>query len=185
MAVVTPLRTETARDLAHELLAGMPERWRHTAGVARRAEEVAVTIGDDDSDLLVAAAWLHDIGYAEPVRDSRFHPLDGARYLRWHGWPDRLAALVAHHSGACFVAEVRGLSLAEFPREESPLADALTYADQTIGPGGRSMTVPDRIADMLSRHGQDSPNALAHPRRCPYLLAVADRVTARLRPRPV
>jgi putative nucleotidyltransferase with HDIG domain len=180
MAVVTPLRRYAAQDLAHELLADLPGRWRHTAGVARRAEEVAATIGDDDADLLVAAAWLHDIGYAEPVRDSGFHPLDGGRYLRRHGWPDRLAALVAHHSGACFVAEVRGLSLADFPHEESPLADALTYADQTIGPDGRSMSVPERIADMLARHGPDSPNAVAHPRRGPYLLAVADRVTSRL-----
>lgn len=177
---MTPLRVDTARDLADELLAGLPRRWRHTAGVARRAEEVAPTIGDDDPALLVAAAWLHDIGYAEPLRDTGFHPLDGARYLRRHGWPDRLAALVAHHSGARFVAEVRGLSLAGYPREESPLADALTYADQTVGPDGRTMSVPDRIADMLSRHGPDSFNAAADPRRAPYLLAVADRVTSRL-----
>lgn len=180
MAVVTPLRADAARDLASELLAGLPERWAHTAGVARRAEEVAATIGDDDADLLVAAAWLHDIGYADTVRDSGFHPFDGGRYLLRKRWPDRLGALVAHHSGAHFVAEVRGLPPTEFPREVSPLADALTYADQTIGPHGRTMSVPDRIADMLSRHGPDSPNALAHPRRGPFLLAVAHRVEARL-----
>lgn len=172
---------ETARELARELLGDRSQRWQHTEGVARRAAEVAGTIGHDDPELLVAAAWLHDIGYADALRDTGFHPLDGGRYLRLHGWPDRLAALVAHHSGACFVAEVRGLSLAEFAREESPLADALTYADQTIGPDGRTMTVPDRLADMLSRHGADSPNARAHAERGPFLLAVADRVTARMR----
>jgi hypothetical protein len=148
--------------------------------VARRAEEIAATIGDDDADLLVAAAWLHDIGYADLLRDTGFHPLDGGRYLRRNGWPDRLGALVAHHSGACFVAEARGLSLAEFDREASPLADALTYADQTVGPDGRTMAVPDRIADMLSRHGSDSPNARANARRGPFLLAVAGRVQDRL-----
>jgi putative nucleotidyltransferase with HDIG domain len=178
MAVMT--RTQAAREFAHELLAGMPQRWRHTVGVARRAEEIAATIGDDDADLLVAAAWLHDIGYAEPVKDTGFHPLDGGRYLRRHDWPERLAALVAHHSGACFTAEVRGLSLAEFPRELSPLSDAVTYADQTIGPDGRSMTVRDRMADMLARHGADSPNAKAQPLRGPFLLGVADRVESRL-----
>jgi hypothetical protein len=32
----------------------------------------------------VAAAWLHDIGYAPAIAESGtgFHPLDGARYLR-------------------------------------------------------------------------------------------------------
>lgn len=178
MAVTT--RTQAAQELARELLAGLPQRWQHTTGVARRAEEVAATIGDDDADLLVAAAWLHDIGYAPPVKDTGFHPLDGGRYLRRHDWPERLAALVTHHSGACFTADVRGLSLAEFPRELSPLSDALTYADQTIGPDGRSTTVPERMADMLTRHGSGSPNARAHPRRGPFLLAVADRVDARL-----
>jgi len=180
MAVVTPLRADAARDLAHRILADLPKRWNHTAGVAHRAEEIAAAIGGDDAEMLIAAAWLHDIGYAEPVRDTGFHPLDGGRYLRRHGWSSRLAALVTHHSGACFVAEVRGLSLAEFVREVSPLADALTYADQTIGPDGQPMTVPQRIADMLSRHGPDSPNARAHPERGPYLLAVADRVQRRL-----
>jgi putative nucleotidyltransferase with HDIG domain len=183
-AIVIPSGVRVdARDLAHELLRDMPGRWQHTVGVARRAEEVARTIGDDDPELLVAAAWLHDIGYAESLRDTGFHPLDGGRYLLDSGWSHRLSALVAHHSGACFVAEVRGLalSLAAFPREITPLSDALTYADQTIGPDGRTMSVPDRIADMLARHGADSPNAKAHPQRGPFLLGVAERVETRLR----
>lgn len=176
------VRAGDARDLAHELLRDLPGRWVHTAGVARRAAQVARTIGDDDAELLVAAAWLHDIGYADSLRDTGFHPLDGGRYLLAGGWSHRLGALVAHHSGACFVAEVRGLrlSMAEFPREITPLSDALTYADQTIGPDGRSMKVADRIADMLDRHGADSPNAKAHAKRGPFLLGVAERVEARL-----
>lgn len=115
-----------ARDLAQRLLAELPERWRHTIGVARRAEAAAVTVGGD-AELLLAAAWLHDIGYAEAVRDSGFHPLDGARHLIAEGWPARVAGLVAHHSGARFVARVRGLAadLARFAHEESPVTDAL------------------------------------------------------------
>src|SRR4051794_6919676 len=101
-----------ARDLAERVLAGQPERWRHTIGVARRAEDLASAVPGDDLELLVAAAWLHDIGYAESVRDSGFHPLDGARYLAARLWPPRLNALVAHHSGADFQAEARGLGMA-------------------------------------------------------------------------
>lgn len=42
---------------------------------------------------------------------------------------------MGHHSGARFVARVRGLAaeLTEFPFMEDALTDALTYADQTAG----------------------------------------------------
>jgi putative nucleotidyltransferase with HDIG domain len=181
-----PVVVDDARNLAHELLRDNPERCAHTVGVAHQAERLTDVIGHDEPQVLVAAAWLHDIGYAAAVADTGFHPLDGARYLRRTGWPERLCGLVAHHSGARFVAAVRGLSapLSRFVLEESPLADAVTYADQTVGPRGRQMSVDERIADMLTRHGVDSPNARAHQVRGPYLLAVAARVQRRLGQRP-
>ena len=98
-----------ARDLAQILLARTQERWRHTIGVARRAEDVARILDTpDDREILVAAAWLHDIGYSEQLHDTGFHPIDGARYLHLHGWLPRLAGMVAHHSEASSVAGVRG-----------------------------------------------------------------------------
>lgn len=42
------------------------------------------------------------------------------------------------------------------------------------------MTVEYRIAEAISRHGPDSPNARARVDRVPYLLAVANRVEWRL-----
>jgi len=180
--LVTPsVRVHDARDLAQILLDGQTERWRHTIGVARRAEDLVDTV-DDAAEILISAAWLHDIGYSPAVRDTGFHPLDGARYLDRHRWPNRLSALIAHHSGACFVAVSRGLSseLAEYHREESAVSDALTYADQTVGPAGRRMTIQERATDMLERHGPDSPNAQVHHLRWPYLLDVAERVEQRL-----
>ncbi len=42
------------------------------------------------------------------------------------------------------------------------------------------MTIDERVADMLERHGQDSPNARAHPVRERFLRAAALRVAARL-----
>lgn len=178
-----PALVRHARDLAQTLLAGEPERWRHTVGVARRAEELVATLDScADVDALIAAAWLHDIGYAPAIRDTGFHPLDGARKLDRLGWPGRLAALVAHHSGAAAVARARGLGaeLDRYPCEESAVADALTYADQTVGPDGRTMTLEHRMADMLHRHGPDSPNAVAHDVRAPVLRAAVARVERRL-----
>jgi hypothetical protein len=178
----SPVLVDDARDLARELLGEATERWAHSAGVALAARRLAVTIGNDDPSVLVAAAWLHDIGYAPAVVDTGFHPLDGAAYLARHGFTPRVVWLVAHHSGARYVAAGldRSRALRRYAWEESPLADALTYADQTVGPGGRRMSVEERVADMLDRHGPDSPNARAHHLRGPYLLAAAARVRRRL-----
>jgi predicted hydrolase (HD superfamily) len=133
-------------------------------------------------DTLVAAAWLHDIGYAPDLVDTGFHPLDGARYLRREGWPDTISNLVAHHSGARFVARVRGLSdaLAEFDFVEDATSDALTYADNTAGPDGVVMTVEQRLGEKALRHGPGSANALANPERDDYIRAAARRVEERL-----
>jgi hypothetical protein len=133
------------------------------------------------ADLLVAAAWLHDIGYAPALRDTGFHPLDGARHLDRHGWPARLCGLVAHHSEAGCVAAARGLAgeLAAFGREHSPMSDALTCADQTVGPHGRRMSVDERLADMVRRHGPGSPDAAVHQQRAPLIRAAVHRVQVR------
>ncbi|MFI1995373.1 HD domain-containing protein [Actinoplanes sp. NPDC020271] len=172
-----------ARDLAQTLLAGLPERWRHTIGVARRAEEVRGTVlSAADGEVLLIAAWLHDIGYAPALHQTGFHPLDGARHLAAAGWPARIAGLVAHHSAARCVAEARGLAeeMQTFPDEQSPVSDALLYADQTVGPNGVTMNVEQRVADMLDRHGPDSPHAAAHATRSPVMRAAVQRVQRRL-----
>jgi len=173
---------DQAADLASQLLRNDPERLAHSSSVADQAEVLAVTVAPKDQAALVSAAWLHDIGYSESLQQTGFHPVDGARHLRRLGWPTLVQDLVAHHSGSRFVATVRGLEplLAEFVFKEDELSDALTVADQTVGGGGRLVTVEERMADMLGRHGRDSPNALAHGQREPYLMAAARRVTSRL-----
>jgi hypothetical protein len=170
-----------ARELAHRFLHDDADRWLHVQAVAARADELRPAVPAAEGPVLVAAAWLHDIGYAPALRVTGFHPLDGARYLAGAGYP-REAALVAHHSGARFVAEVRGLvaELAGFPFVEDPLTDALTYADQTVGPRGERLSVADRLAEAVRRHGPDAATSLAAPRRDPYVYAAAERTEARL-----
>jgi len=152
-----------------------------------RAADAAAGLPEADQATVIAAAWLHDIGYAAPLRCSTFHPLDGAWYLREHAWPEQLAGLVAHHSAARFVAADRGLAgpMADFPAARfaaGAVADALTYADQTTGPDGQVMDVEVRMAEMLRRHGPDSPNARVHTQRGPVILAAVRRTEQRLRP---
>ena len=176
-----------ARELAKTLLRKeRPKRWLHTQGVSTRASELTRTVSKPDRVVLIVAAWLHDVGYASVARDTGFHPLDGALYLRANGWDERIAALVAHHSGARYVPAGRGFGslIAEFDFEDNEVSDALTYADQTVGPTGKRVDVHDRIAEAIDRHGPDSPNAQARIDREPYLLAVADRVESRLTAKP-
>ncbi|WP_235921267.1 three-helix bundle dimerization domain-containing protein [Lentzea tibetensis] len=149
-----------ARNTARRLLAGnLPRRWAHTCGVARRAEQVARVLVPEEQDLLVAAAWLHDIGYAAELVDTGLHSLDGARYLLRAGVSRRVCGLVAHHSGAAAVAEVVGLSegLTEFDDDRGRLRDALWYCDMTTSPDGHPTTVDDRLAEIRRRRGPDDP----------------------------
>ena len=80
-----------AEALAERYLSqALPRRWAHVQAVAGRAASAADALGDD-ADLLVCAAWLHDIGYAPSVADTGFHSLDGARlvesYVTMDAWP--------------------------------------------------------------------------------------------------
>lgn len=86
-----------AFELAGEKLADvLPRRWAHVQGVSKRVRTVAPLFSVDDGELLIGATLLHDIGYAPEVVGTGFHPLDGARYVRRVGGPDRLVNLVAH-----------------------------------------------------------------------------------------
>ena len=175
-----------ARSLAEFLLGDVGSRWQHTRGVAARAAFAAEGLPDEDRPVLVAAAWLHDIGYARPLRHSGFHPLDGARYLQEHGWDPDVAGLVAHHSGAHLVAHLLGLDeqMRDFPASvyaSGQIADALTYADQTTDPDGRPVDVEKRMSDMLRRHGPDSPNARCHIPRAALIRGAVRRTDERLR----
>jgi len=140
-------------------------------------------LGSDDRKILVAAAWLHDIGYAPELAETGFHPLDGARWLRTAGFGDRLAGLVAYHSCAVFEAEERGLAAvlrSEFGDEESDLRDALWYADLTTGPDGQPMTVRERLAEIRGRYGPDSVVTRTWDRAEPHVLPVAAGVQGRM-----
>jgi hypothetical protein len=166
---------------AERLIAPLGNRWAHVQAVARQAGRVAASFSPEDGDALVAAAFLHDVGYAPSLNRLGFHPVDGARFLRGLG-RERLACLVAHHSGARFEAEERGLvdELAAFPAEEGPVMDALTYADMTTGPAGQPMTLDQRVDEILRRYPPDDPVHRAIVRALPLLQAAVKRTLRRL-----
>jgi putative nucleotidyltransferase with HDIG domain len=166
---------DTARTLLHEPL---PRRWAHSQGVAAQARTLAQIMGPD-ADLLTAAAYLHDIGYAPDLHDTGFHPLDGARYLNdTTQASDMLCRLVAHHSCAFIEADERGLA-AQLAAEYE-MSDALIYCDMTTGPDGRHIPVAQRLADIRARYSPDDPVGRAIARSAPLLNGAVLRVTRKL-----
>jgi HD superfamily phosphodiesterase len=148
--------SDWAASYAEELLSPLGDRWLHVQGVTRQAQRVTPILAVSDRDVLLAAAYLHDLGYAASLVQTDLHPLDGARHLRALGH-ERLAGLVAYHSGARAEAELRGLAaeLAEFRDEASETSMALTYCDMTTGAAGEPVTLAERLADVERRYGAD------------------------------
>ena len=126
-----------AQELARALLREpLPRRWAHVQGVAARARGLAPVLGAD-ADLLEAAAWLHDIGYAPGLATTGLHQLDGA-----------------HHSCAIIEAGERGLAgvlSSEFDPAPDALASVLTCCDMTTSPDGQPVPVEQRLAEIHDR----------------------------------
>lgn len=145
------------RALAAEYLS-VPEfqdrRWRHVNAVGLKAQLLAPAL-DEDGELLVAAAWLHDVGYAPAIARTQFHPIDGADELLRRGLPQRLASLVAHHSGAAWEAPLRGLTseMNRYADEALPVRDALWTCDMTTSPVGQPVDFGERLREIKERYG--------------------------------
>jgi predicted hydrolase (HD superfamily) len=174
-----------ARLAEEKLAAPLPRRWRHVRSVARRARWVSKELALPDD--LVAAAWLHDIGYAPDLAETGFHPLDGARYLRREGVDEQVVSLVAYHSCALIEAEVRGLGAelrAEFSPAGSLLSEALLYCDMTTGPDGDYVRPADRLVEIRGRYGPNHEVTRFVERAASEILTTAGRVQEMLPAQP-
>lgn len=131
-------------------------RRTHSLGVGRKVESEARRVPPSLRAELVAAAVLHDIGYAYP--DTGLHALDGARFLAAERFSPVVCNLVAHHSASTYEADERGVDLAAYQafRVVQDLGEAhavLWWADMTTGPQGQDVTVEDRLEEICSRYG--------------------------------
>jgi len=85
---------------------------------------------------------------------------------------------VAYHSEASFEARLRGLepALNAFSREDSVVADALTYCDQTTGPTGKIVSLDERVAEVFHRYGETDIVAQALRQALPSLTLTVERM---------
>jgi hypothetical protein len=175
--------TTWSEHLARKLLRDpLPRRWTHVRGVAARARSLTPVLGAD-ADLLEAAAWLHDIGYAPDLVVTGLHPLDGARYLRdTHHADAMLCRLVAYHSCAIIEAEERGLAEVlslEFEPAPEELSSVLTYCDMTTSPDGELVPVDRRLAEIQQRYGPGHLVSRTMQRATPMIQRAVDQVQDR------
>ena len=179
MDTLAPWAQHLARALLREPL---PRRWAHVQGVADRARSLAPILGAD-ADLLEAAAWLHDIGYAPRLAATGLHQLDGARYLRDAQHADAmLCRLVAHHSCAIIEAGERGLAdilRSEFEPAPDALASVLTCCDMTTSPDGEPVPVEQRLAEIQDRYGPGHLVSRSIQRATPMILRAVEQVHQR------
>ncbi len=172
-----------AEPLARALLQeSLPRRWAHVQGVAAQARRLAPGLGAD-ADLLEAAAWLHDIGYAPGLAVTGLHSLDGARYLRDAQHADAmLCRLVAHHSCALIEAAERGLADVlgrEFEPPPDVLGHVLTCCDMTTSPDGEPVPAERRLAEIHHRYGPEHLVSRSIRRATPMILAAVEQVHGR------
>jgi putative nucleotidyltransferase with HDIG domain len=176
---LAPWAQQLARALLQEPL---PRRWAHVQGVADRARSLAAVLGAD-ADLLEAAAWLHDIGYAPSLATTGLHQLDGARYLRDAKHADAmLCRLVAHHSCAVIEAGERGLAdvlNSEFDPAPDVLASVLTYCDMITSPDGQPVPVEERLAEIQDRYGPGHLVSRSIQLATPVILRAVEQVHQR------
>jgi len=172
-----------AEHLAQALLqVPLPRRWTHVCGAAARARSLAPVLGAD-ADLLHAAAWLHDIGYAPGLAVTGLHALDGARYLRdAHHADAMLCRLVAHHSYAIAEAGERGLAGVlgrEFEPAPYVLSSVLTCCDMTTSPDGELVPVERRLAEIHHRYRPGHLVSRSIQRATPMILSAVEQVHGR------
>jgi len=171
-----------ARLLAAERLSGVPRRWAHVQGVAATAAAIVPLLEPEHADDILAATWLHDVGYASDVATTGFHPVDGAHFAQDAGLPALVVSLIAFHTGAEFEARQRGLlgELAAFAPPPRDVLDVITYADMTTSPAGDPISANERVAEILSRYDENDPVFAAVSQSAPELLASVARVEGRL-----
>lgn len=166
-----------AKELAATYLEQGSDRWQHVCAVAAAARDLVAAGAPPELEL---AAWLHDIGYADPLARTGMHALDGARFLDLVEAPALVVGLVAFHTGAEFEADERGLlgKLLEFERPDQSLLDLMILADMVSGPCGERVSVSQRLADILSRYEPEHPVHRAVSLSGSYLRLASERASA-------
>ncbi len=166
------------RSIVLDLCRERPTLLPHVAVEALRARDYAARLHllPEEQALCEVFALAHDIGKVDTLRTTgtQFHPLDGAAFALAHGEP-RLAALIAHHSGARYEAALRGLVI-PYPYEDSIVNHIVAVVDASTLQSGVVVPIAERLRDVADRHGLASPPVRAMHAFWPELVAAAQDI---------
>jgi hypothetical protein len=169
---------EAWRSLVLDLCRERPALLPHVAVEALRARDYAtrLRLPDDERALCEVFALAHDIGKVDALRTTGtdFHPLDGAAFALAHGEP-RLAALIAHHSGARYEATLCGLTI-PYPYEDSIVNQIVAVVDASTLQSGLVVPITERLRDIADRYGPGSPPVRAMQAFWPELVAAVQAI---------
>ena len=150
----------------------------HVAVEALRAWDYAtrLRLSDDERALCEVCALAHDLGKVDALRTigTDFHPLDGAAFALACGEP-RLAALIAHHSGARYEAALRGLTI-PYPYEDGIVNQIVAVVDASTLQSGLVVPIVERLRDIADRHSPESPPVRAMHAFWPELVAAVQAI---------
>ena len=168
-------------NLLVALMPDKPNRVRHIKGVTTYACEVGAALGIQDR--LEAVALAHDIAYANDLRRTGFHPLDGAIFLAHCGADEDIIHAVLHHTGAREEAKHWPKAAAFYdiaPYEPTLLDDAITFCDTQTSPVGERVTIEERISEIEGRYGPGSAPSQVMRRMQPNFLKIFERMSRQL-----
>ena len=159
-----------------------PRRWAHVQGVAARARSLAPVLGAD-ADLLEAAAWLHDIGYAPDLARRACTRSTAPGTCATPSTPTPCCAgwspitpTPSSKPSERGLADVLGL---EFEPAPYLLSSVLTYCDMTTSPDGELVPVEQRLAEIHHRYGPGHLVSRSIQRATPMILRAVEQVQDR------
>ena len=177
-----PPLVQRARESASKTLSADRNRLAHSAAAARVAAQAAGALARQEAEIIVAAAWLHDIGYAPTLRKTGYHPVDGALALMREAWPDRVVRLVAHHGLAALEAPFYSVAhhLGVIDPVPGLAAELLIYADMTSGTRGEPVSPLERAEHMRRNDRKGPVPEEVRESRYASLVSIAVGVSGRL-----
>lgn len=146
-------------------------RLAHMRQACRTAQRIVTQMGYEAAlaEKIVTAALFHDVGYSEKLRNTGFHPLDGAAYLAHCNAPEEVIEAVLWHSSTPVDIESLPEIKKIYDRFPTPdfdgiIHDAVRYCDFRTSPLGEAYSFGQRILELENRFGADSTPP--HTARC-------------------
>lgn len=162
-----PNITKTEHQPLTEELAGsfFPKgatRFAHMQQASKTAKRIATQTGlnGDKADRLITATLFHDVGYSEKLKQTGFHPLDGAAFLAHAGAQEEVIEAVLWHSST--EQDIKALPEVENiyknfppPSKNNQTLKGVSYCDFRTSPVGESFSFGQRIAEFRNRFGDN------------------------------